>query len=213
MFVLVLAGAPLLGTLPSTPAPAAGQGRGQAAPPPVGPVTLEVAPGTRASYRVTEQFVGISFPNDAVGSTDAVTGTIRLAADGSVQSAQSKVSIDLRTLKSDQDNRDNYLRTRTFETDKFPMIDFVPKRIQGVASPLPVTGQSGFELIGDMTVKGVTSEVTWKGVATFNAQGLAGRATTSFDYAKFNLTKPSIGRLMSVGDTINLEIEFRLRRS
>jgi len=209
--MLIAVGVLLSGRLPS----AAAQGRGPAAAPaaPAGPVLLEVAPGTRASYKVTEQFVGINFPSDASGATETVAGSLRLNADGSVDSAQSKLTIDLRTLKSDQDMRDNFLRTRTFETDKFPMVEFVPRRIQGVPSPLPVQGQAGFQLTGDMTVRGMTSEVTWNGIATFSSQLVAGRASTNFDFAKFGLTKPAIGRLMSVDDKILLELEFRLKRS
>ena len=204
--VLIVAGVLFAGGLPSTAAqaPAAAQS---------GPVLLEVAPGTRAAYRVQEQFVGINFPNDASGSTEAVTGSLRIAPDGSIDSAQSKLSIDLRTLKSDQDMRDNFIRTRTLETDKFPMVEFVPRRIQGVPSPIPANGQAGFQMTGDMTVRGVTAEVTWNGIVTFSAQQLAGRATTNFDFAKFGLTKPAIGRLMSVDDKITLELEFRMKRT
>jgi polyisoprenoid-binding protein YceI len=214
--VLVVAGVLLAGgwvsTLAQAQAPAQGRGPAAAAPAPAGPVTLEVAPGTRASYRVREQFVGIDFPNDASGSTDTVTGTLHINADGTVDSARSKLTVDLRTLKSDQDMRDNYLRTRTFETEKFPTVEFVPRRIEGVPSPVPVSGQAGFQLIGDMTVRGVKSEVIWKGVATFSAQQVAGRAMTDFDFAKFSLAKPSIGRLMGVDDKIQLELEFRMKR-
>jgi len=116
-------------------------------------------------------------------------------------------------MKSDQDMRDNFIRTRTLETEKFPMVEFVPRRIQGVPSPIPANGQAGFQLIGDMTVHGVKAEVTWNGVATFSAQQVAGRATTNFDFAKFGLTKPAIGRLMSVEDKILLELEFRMKRT
>ena len=204
--VLIVAGVLFAGGMPSTAAqaPAAAQS---------GLVLLEVAPGTRAAYRVQEQFVGINFPNDASGSTEAVTGSLRIAPDGSIDSAQSKLSIDLRTLKSDQDMRDNFIRTRTLETDKFPMVEFVPRRIQGVPSPIPANGQAGFQMTGDMTVRGVTAEVTWNGIVTFSAQQLAGRATTNFDFAKFGLTKPAIGRLMSVDDKITLELEFRMKRT
>jgi polyisoprenoid-binding protein YceI len=200
-------------SLTAAPGQMPAQGRGPAAAPPMGPVTLEVAPGTRALYKVTEQFVGINFPSDASGATETVTGTLYLNADGTIDSAKSRLMIDLRTLKSDQDMRDNYLRTRTLEVEKSPMVEFVPKSIQGVPSPLPVQGQAGFQLTGDMTVKGTTSEVTWNGIATFAPQQVAGRASTNFDFAKFGLTKPAIGRLMSVDDKIVLELEFRLKRS
>src|SRR5277367_1216210 len=60
---------------------------------------LDVADGTTASYRVQEQLAGINFPNEAVGTTSAVTGAIVLAPDGSVDTAKSKLTIDARTLK------------------------------------------------------------------------------------------------------------------
>jgi polyisoprenoid-binding protein YceI len=174
---------------------------------------LEVVPGSTASYRVQEQIVGISLPNEAVGSTDAVTGSLVLAPDGSIVSDQSKLSIDLRTLKSDQDRRDQYIKGRTLETDKFPMAEFVPKSVQGLASPLPTTGISGYQLTGDLTIHGVTKEVTWNGIATFSKDQVAGHAKTDFTFATFGLTKPMIGILLSVDDKIQLELEFRMKRT
>ena len=67
----------------------------------------------------------------------------------------------LGALKSDQELRDNYLRTRVFEVDKFPNLEFVVKRAQGLPAPLPGTPQTaanGFQLIGDMTLHGVTKD-------------------------------------------------------
>ena len=181
---------------------------------PSGPARLDVADGTTASYRVQEQLAGINFPNEAVGSTSAVTGTIVLAADGSINSAQSKLTIDVRTLKSDQDGRDGYIQKRTLETDKFPTVEFVPKSIQGLPSPIPANGQAGVTLVGDMTVHGTTSPVTWTGIVTFAKDGsVAGRATTNFTFATFGLTKPSLARVLSVDDKIQLEIAFKLKRN
>src|ERR1019366_6494096 len=67
---------------------------------------LDIAEGTKASYRVKEQLAGLNFPDDAIGATESVTGSLVLAPDGSINSAQSKLTIDLRTRKSDQDMRD-----------------------------------------------------------------------------------------------------------
>ena len=89
-------------------------GRGPAA------TRLEIAPGTKASYKVREQLLGFNFPNDAVGTTQAVSGSITIAPDGAVGSG-SKITVDLRTLKSDDERRDNYLRDRTLETSQSPL--------------------------------------------------------------------------------------------
>jgi polyisoprenoid-binding protein YceI len=183
---------------------------------PASPATiakLDVTDGSTASYRVQEQLAGVNFPNDAIGTTSSVTGTLVIAPDGSVNSSQSKLTIDLRNLKSDQDMRDGYIQKRTLETDKFPLAEFVPKRVQGLPSPLPTTGQAGFQLVGDLTIHGTTSEVTWTGIATFNKDQVAGRAATNFTFATFGLTKPTLARLLSVDDKIQLEVVFKFKRS
>jgi polyisoprenoid-binding protein YceI len=178
---------------------------------------LDIAEGTKASYRVKEQLAGLNFPDDAIGATESVTGSLVLAPDGSINSAQSKLTIDLRTLKSDQDMRDGYVKNRTLETDKFPVAEFVPRRVQGLPSPLPsperASEQSGFQLVGDLTIHGVTKEVTLTGYATYSRDLVAGRATTTFTFSTFGLSKPQLARLLSVDDKIQLEIEFRMRRS
>jgi polyisoprenoid-binding protein YceI len=174
---------------------------------------LDIADGSSASYRVQEQLAGVNFPNDAVGMTSAVTGSVVLGPDGSVNSSQSKLTIDLRTLKSDQEMRDGYLQKRTLETDKFPNAEFVPKKITGIPVPLPAMGQTGFQMTGDLTIHGMTSEVTWTGIATFSKTGAAGRATTNFTFATFGLTKPTLARLLSVDDKIALEVAFKFNKS
>jgi polyisoprenoid-binding protein YceI len=178
---------------------------------------LDVADGSKATYRVREQLAGLNFPDDAIGSTDSITGSVVILPDGTVDSAKSKLTIDLRNLKSDQDMRDGFVKNRTLETDKFPTAEFVPKRLQGVTFPLPApdrpTGQTGFQLVGDLTVHGVTKEVTLNGYATYSKDLVAGRANTDFTFATFGLTKPSLARLLSVDDKIQLDLEFKLKRT
>ena len=181
------------------------------------PSQFDIAPGTKATYRVREQLAGINFPDDAIGSTEGVTGSLVLLPDGTFDAAKSKLTFDLKALKSDQDMRDGYIQNRTLETDKFPTAEFVPHKLTGVPSPLPApdrpTGQSGFQLTGDLTVHGVTKEVTLNGYATYSKDLIAGRALTSFTFSTFGLTKPTLARLLSVDDKIDLDIQFRLKRN
>jgi polyisoprenoid-binding protein YceI len=204
--------APAQGQTPAqTPPPG---GRGAPPPDPAKPHKLEITQGTKARYRVTEQLAGISFPNEAVGTTETITGSIIVNPDGSIAPG-SKLTVDLRTLTSDQSMRDGYLQNRTLETAKFPTLEVVPKRTVGLAAPLPAgnQAQAGFQLITDVTLHGVTKETTWNVVATFANAAVAGRATTTVDFATFNMTKPTLARLVSVEDKIHLEIEFRCTRT
>jgi polyisoprenoid-binding protein YceI len=201
---------------PATAAPQRG-----ANPPPPGPtpspngIRIDLVEGTRATYKVQEQLAGINFPSDAEGSTSAVTGAIQIGPDGAINAANSKLSVDLRQLKSDQDLRDNYLRVRVFDTEKFPTMEFVPRRAMGMTYPFPsgAGAQAGFQLVGDMTIKGVTKEVAWTVIATFVGDNIAGRAKTTFDFATFTLPKPTLARLLSVDDKINLDVELRAKRT
>ncbi|MEO8070160.1 MAG: YceI family protein [Acidobacteriota bacterium] len=196
--------------------PAAPGGRATASPlDATKPVKLELAEGTTARFRVREQLAGVNFPSDAVGTTQSVTGAIVLNADGSLNVPQSKITVDLRTLKTDQEMRDGYVQNNTLETAKYPLLEFVPKRIIGLSSPLPSGrgAQAGFQIVGDMTMHGVTTEVTWNMVATFSDTMVAGHGNTTLNFAMFKMTKPSLARLLSVDDKIDLEIEFKCKRS
>jgi polyisoprenoid-binding protein YceI len=197
-----------------TPAGGPGRAAAPAAPDPKRPQKMEIAEGTIARYKVREQLAGISFPSDAVGTTTAVTGAVVLNPDGSIDAMQSKIVVDLKTLRTDQSMRDGYVQRNTLETEKFPTLELVPKRAVGLSMPLPSAppAQAGFQLVGDLTLHGVTKEVTWNVVSTFANDSIAGRATTTLTFEMFNLTKPSLARLLSVDDKIELEIEFRCRR-
>jgi polyisoprenoid-binding protein YceI len=176
-------------------------------------VRLDVAPGSSASYRVREQLARLNFPNDAVGTTQTVTGSLHFAADGAIEADQSKLRIDLRTLKSDEERRDAYLRDRTLRTDRFPMAEFAARRTQGLMFPLPSSGAVSFQLIGDLAVHGVTSEVAWNVTGNLGSDLVTGRATTRFPFSKFKLTIPRLLGLVSVNDDIQLEVDLRMRRT
>jgi polyisoprenoid-binding protein YceI len=246
------------------------QSAGGASPAPVGVMKLEIAPGTKAFFRVREQLVGINFPNDAVGMTEAVQGVVVIRPDGTLDASQSRITVDLRTLSTDQDRRDNYLRRNTLQTDQFPMAVFVPKRAVGLTWPPPIGtppppgpptaqgggggpqaagagggaqappaqrgqmgggqaggGQAGggqaagprpgapigFQLVGDMTIRDVTTEVTWQVITSWVGDTVRGKAMTNFPFATFKLERPSVSVVMGVEDDIRLELELHMTRS
>jgi polyisoprenoid-binding protein YceI len=200
-------------TVPATPAgPAATSVHSStAAPASDDTVRLTLVAGdNEARYRVREQLARLSFPTDAVGATRVVSGTIAAKTDGTVL-PESKVQVDLRTLTSDEAQRDRFIKNDPLQTSRYPFAVFAPTALQGLSLPIQ-SGPVAFKLVGNLTIRDVTKPVTWDVKGMVNGDEATGQATTSFNFDYFNLSKPSVFVVLTVEDPIHLEIDLHLRR-
>jgi hypothetical protein len=174
-------------------------------------VRLEVLPaGNEVRYLVREQLAGFDLPNDAVGRTGAVAGGISLDESGRVIPGESEFVIQIGGLTSDKERRDGYVRRRILVADSNPTVVLRPTALRGVTLPLPTAGTRGLELVGNLTVKGVTRPTTWRVQATFTGDTVSGTAATAFTFGDFELAQPRVPVVLSVADTIRLEYDFRM---
>ena len=167
--------------------------------------------GSVARYKVEEVLARTGF-KVATGETADVDGQVVFDADGNVAAGESRIAVSVGTLRTDSDRRDGYVRNRTLETDTYPEVVFVPTAI-GWANPATSAGElSGvqeFTIAGDLTVKDRTRPVVWDATAEFREDGTAsGQASVEFTFADFGMTKPSVAIVLSVEDTIRLELDF-----
>jgi polyisoprenoid-binding protein YceI len=169
---------------------------------------VTIGEGSKARYRSKEQLANRNLPNDAVGETPDVSGVIAFGADGAVLQEQSKITVNLRTLKSDEDRRDNFIRENTIQTNRFPTAEFVVSSAPGLPWPLPRSGEATFQLQGNMTMHGVTSPMVWDATATFEGDKVTGQARSSFTFEQFDMDKPRVFLVLSVEDTVRLEVDF-----
>lgn len=161
-----------------------------------------------ARYRVREQLVNLDLPNDAVGTTTRVSGRIVLDQAGDVLPEASSILVDVGALESDRDRRDGYIRGRLLRADEYPTVQLKPTAVRGLPSPLPTSGTHTFELVGDLTVLDVTRPTTWYVSASFDGSDVEGTAVTRFTFDDFALSQPRVPVVLSVADTIALEIDF-----
>jgi polyisoprenoid-binding protein YceI len=77
--------------------------------------------------------------------------------------------------------------------------------------PFASTGDLAFDLVGDLTVHGVTKPSVWHVTAIAKNGVVSGTATTSFTFEDFGMTRPSTMMVLSVDDTIHLEYDFTLQ--
>ncbi len=178
-----------------------------------GSVTFKVVSGSTADYRVREQLAHLSLPSDAVGKTNAISGQITILPDGAVDSHNSKFTVDVSTLVSDQARRDGFVSQNILQTGQYPQAVFVPTRISGL-NGIPQPGnQVSFQLAGDLTVRNVTKPVTWDVTGAMNNDNTANaQATTNFTFGDFNLSQPQVPVVLSVVDKITLEVNLQLQK-
>jgi polyisoprenoid-binding protein YceI len=166
--------------------------------------------GNAARYRVRERLMGHDFDNDAIGETKSLTGAISFDSNGKVIRDVSKFTVDAGSFVSDKDRRDGFVRGRLLEADEYPMVLLVPTTVRGMTIPLPATGSRPFEMTGDLTVRGVTRPTTWNGTVQFKDGTVSGSAATAFTFGDIQMEQPRVPVLLSVADTIRLEINFNL---
>ena len=164
--------------------------------------------GATARYLIREQLVRLDFPNDAIGETGDVSGSIIFDADGGIVSPGSKIVVDLRGLKSDSDRRDGYVRSRSLETEDYPNAEFIIREVAGLPWPLPSQGKVSFQLVGDMTVHGVTKPLAWEVSGSFQGNSFTGQAKTNFTFEEFEIDVPRVRVVLSVDNDIRLEVDF-----
>ena len=97
-----------------------------------------------------EKLAFLPAKNDAVGRTSDITGSAESTDD---TFTKADFEIDLTTLTSDQDRRDQRIREIGVESDRFPTAKF------SLTKPLAL-GESKVDATGDLTLHGVTKRVT-----------------------------------------------------
>jgi len=90
--------------------------------------------------------------NNVRGRFGAVEGTV-VADNTNLNNSKIDVSVDVNSIDTRQEMRDNHLRSADFfDAANHPKMRFVSKRIVGDV-------QKDFKVIGDLTIRGTTREV------------------------------------------------------
>jgi polyisoprenoid-binding protein YceI len=161
------------------------------------------AAGTFVGYRVDEKYLGVGV-RTAVGRTRAVTGVVQVAS-GRLEAATLRA--DLRSLRSDQAQRDEALRTRAIETDRYPTARFRLSRPVALSATARPAG-------GTLDLHGRGSDIT----VEVRGQRLAGDrlelvGSARIRFPDFAITPPSVAGLVTVRDHGLLEFRLILERA
>jgi polyisoprenoid-binding protein YceI len=157
---------------------------------------------TFAGYRINEELAGFG-TNTAVGRTQDVTGS--MTVDGTTVSAL-EVTVDMTTLRSDDDRRDGQLSDRGLQTSQFPTATFTLTDPVDVDS-IPKTGQKiQATATGQLTLHGVTKDVEVPIEAQWNGERFEVVASFDVTLADYGIEAPTGFSVLSVADTGTVEL-------
>ena len=166
-------------------------------------ITFIVGEGSEATFTVREELTSVPLPFDAVMRTEELSGEVHL--DG----RESRVTIDLQTLSSDQEFRDRWTRSRLFgdhPTGTFILPD---------ATPLPdgfTDGETATtEVTGTLELLGQTFPVTFEIQARDDGDVVVILGKTTFTWADFNIEKPTARSVVSLDDEVRVNVLISAR--
>jgi polyisoprenoid-binding protein YceI len=173
--------------------------------------TWQVRPGDSfLGYRITEQYSRLYSANEAAGRTSELDGTL-VVADGEV--TELAVSADLRTLESDQDNRDRVIQRRYLESERFPNATFVltdPIALDALRSP----GEAfSAEATGKLTVRDVTRTVVFPVEAQLRGDVVQVVGALAITLSSFGVEAPDIPGYVTVEDDAAIEVNLVFERT
>jgi polyisoprenoid-binding protein YceI len=159
---------------------------------------------TFAGYRVQEELASIG-AKTAFGRTPDVSGALTL--DGTTITATS-IEVDMTTLTSDNPRRDGSLRDQALETARFPTATFEltePIRLRSI----PKDGTAiTVDATGELTLHGVTREVTIPLQAVLQGEVIAVTGSLDITFADYDIDQPRSLAVLSIEDHGVLELQL-----
>lgn len=142
------------------------------------------------------------------GRFDDVAGTITVDP-AMPENSSVEVVIQTKSINTANEKRDTHLRSADFfDVEKFPKMTFKSKKVVR-------TGEKTADVIGDLSLHGVTKEVTLKTTFLGKGKGMTGdlqtgwKAATTINRSDYGLTwSKLIEGVQVVGDEIEIELHI-----
>jgi polyisoprenoid-binding protein YceI len=160
-------------------------------------------------FIINEQFLGK--PNTVVGTTNQVAGDIFVDLQTPSNSQVGTIRINVRTLSTDNENRNQSLRARILQSTQpqYEFSDFTPTAITGLPDTIDIGQPIQFQLTGDLKVRDITQSITFDVTATLVSEDrLEGTAGVDVTRDMFNLRIPPAPGVANVSNDVRLEIDF-----
>ncbi len=164
-----------------------------------------IDPATSAvGYRVVEVLFGQD--TEGVGRTSAITGQLTVRG---TQVTAADFEVDMTTVTSDEDRRDNQFHGRLMDTGSFPTATFtLTAPIELGTAPADGAAVTA-TATGDLTLRGTTNPVTFEVQAQQSGETIQIVGSTDIVFADYGIPDPSTAGI-STQDHGLLEFDLHL---
>jgi polyisoprenoid-binding protein YceI len=169
--------------------------------------TWSIGPGSQAGYRVGEVLAGQD--STAVGRTTVVSGSMTIKGT-SVESGS--FTADMRSMKSEQRQRDGAFQRRIMDTATYPTATFALSKPIEIGS-LPASGVARkYSATGNLTMRGMTKPITIPITADHAGTQIRVVGRLPIVFAEWNIPNPSFAPLVTTKDQGELEFLLNFTR-
>jgi polyisoprenoid-binding protein YceI len=178
--------------------------------------TFTVVPeASQAAYVVDEEFLAQALDKlgiaagatVVVGSTNDVAGSLTINLDDK-SIGENQFTVNMTTLSTDQNRRDNWIRENGPRFNSFPEASFVATSVENAPESYVEGQEATFQLVGDLTVRDVTVPATFDVTATINGDTLTGIAESNLRMSDFGIDPPNFAQTLTVADPFKVRMEL-----
>lgn len=160
---------------------------------------------SQVSFTLQEDLRGIR--TTVVGVTDQVAGQIAANLNDLSTTQVGIIQVNARTLLTDNNFRNNAIRNQILDSNQYEFITFTPTAVNGLPDSVEIGQTVTFEIVGDLTIRDITQEVTFAVTVTAVTEDrLEGTASTQVLRGDYNLVIPQVQGVANVTDEVLLEI-------
>jgi polyisoprenoid-binding protein YceI len=171
--------------------------------------TYTLSEGSQARFYINEVLLGSD--KTVEGITPDVTGDIQFDLTSPSSATVGTITINARTLTTDDNRRNGQIQNRILQSaeDEYQYITFEPTSISGLPETAAVGDTFNVQMIGNLTIRGMTLEKTFDVAVTVASESqLTGLGSTTITHQEYELSIPRVPLVASVEDDVRLEIEF-----
>lgn len=174
-------------------------------------MSFEIDPSqSTARFEIDETLRGS--PNHVVGTTDQVVGQVEFDPTDLSTVEFSQIIVNARTLTTGTELRDRAIRGPVIldsASDAHELITFDVSSVEGLSGAAEIAKTFDFTVTGDLTVKGITQQVTFDvSVTQVDDSTLEGSATAEVTRDMFEIGIPNVPNVADVTNEVSIHLEF-----